>query len=998
VTVRDVLAALRASGEVRVVEGRLHIRGSQSALTPKLRAAVEECKPELITALEAEAAAERVCDGRDIVAALADRGITVRLAEDGTIWAGPANLIDEADRALLAAHRGEVLADLRARDAVVQRPEIGCGHPHVVISNGVLEGQQCDMRRRVRPAAEGESLGPERHRESQAASGLRAAHLVDEADRDLPATHRDAAPAALAAESAPSSLEPAAIGADDRAHDIVLGPACTCLVHVEVPAGSGPEVVDEIASVLTRYPGGDDVLLHIRVEDCEVTMQVGERFRVAGGQPLKAALDAQFQREIVRLEPIQPAAGGLGISGVVPGSGGEGPPTGVATGALVPGQQGRPASTGAEPTGWLEPGTAAPAALQGDSDAQRCEPEPADASHPQDAERSMPATSAGANGGGQAPPRVEAGAQAFDVEPVLVTTAAELEGALPEILATPTLGFDTEGTGLDPLTAGIRLVQLATGRRSYLVDVFRLPLSALQPIFDGGRRLIGHNLKFDLRMLCAGGIALPTSVGSYVFDTMLASRLLGAGDRDQKHGLADVALRCLGLKLNKTEQTSDWSGDLSLDQLRYAAKDAAVLVPLQDRLSAELEGAGLAEVSGIEHRALPAVAWLEQSGALFDADRWLALAEAADRRRRQVEVELDRLAPPEMPCLPMFGTETSSSRWNSPDQVRRLLRQRGVDIASTAVEALKANQERDPLIGLLVEHREAAKAVSTYGRDYLKHVHATTGRIHATYHQLGSAAGRMSCARPNLQQIPRALEYRTCFRAPEGRVLVGADYGQIEPRVAAEISSEEQLISAYRDRADVYRRVANDLGTERSVAKTVVLGALYGLGARGLVSRLKTDAGIDITEPQARSYLDTFFASYPRLDRWRRSFPRDTPVDTRTLSGRRRLAVADYTRKINSPIQGSAADIFKVAMGLLFETRAQVPDARLVLSVHDELVLEVAEPEADAARTWLARCMREAGERYLKRVPVVAEVGIGLSWAETKKSASPVEEDSQWAA
>jgi DNA polymerase I len=178
----------------------------------------------------------------------------------------------------------------------------------------------------------------------------------------------------------------------------------------------------------------------------------------------------------------------------------------------------------------------------------------------------------------------------------------------------------------------------------------------------------------------------------------------------------------------------------------------------------------------------------------------------------------------------------------------------------------------------------------------------------------------------------------------------------------------------------------------------VVLGALYGLGARGLVSRLKTDAGIDITEAQARSYLDAFFASFPSLDRWRRSFPRDTPIDTRTLSGRRRLAVGDYTQKINSPIQGAAADIFKVAMGLLFETRAEVPSARLVLSVHDELVLEVVEAEADAARVWLARCMREAGERYLKRVPVVTEVGVGPSWAETKKSAAPLEEDSEWAA
>ena len=229
-------------------------------------------------------------------------------------------------------------------------------------------------------------------------------------------------------------------------------------------------------------------------------------------------------------------------------------------------------------------------------------------------------------------------------------------------------------------------------------------------------------------------------------------------------------------------------------------------------------------------------------------------------------------------------------------------------------------------------------------------------------------------------------------------MLVGADFSQIEPRISAEISGEERLLAAYRDRRDVYRQVASELGVDRSVAKTIVLGALYGLGARGLARRLRADAGIEMAEAQARSYLDAFFAGYPALDRWRSGRRGDGPVATRTLSGRRRLNVEDYTRKINTPIQGSAADVFKTAMALLYESRDVAPSARLVLSVHDELVLEVGEAEAEVARHWLARCMREAGQVYLERVPVVVEVGVGATWADTKKTAAPVEEVDEWAA
>ncbi|HXM56322.1 MAG TPA: DNA polymerase, partial [Candidatus Dormibacteraeota bacterium] len=648
----------------------------------------------------------------------------------------------------------------------------------------------------------------------------------------------------------------------------------------------------------------------------------------------------------------------------------------------VPGQEGRPASTGAEPTGGPEPETVAPLALLDGSDAQTRDPEPV----------------AGADGGGEAPPRIEAGAQGFDAEPVLVTTAAELERALPEILAAQVLGFDTEGTGLDPLTAKVRLVQLATGQRTYLIDVFRLDLRALQPIIDGAQRLVGHNLKFDLRMLMAAGIRLPADIGRRMSDTMLAGQLLGAGLDGQRYRLADLAQHYLGVELDKTEQVSNWSGDLTDEQLLYAARDAAVLLPLRDRLRVELERAGLNEVAGIEHRALPALVWLEQTGAPFDQAAWLALADIAQEQRRGLERELDALAPPDMPTLPLAGLGDVSTRWGSPAQVRRLLADRGLMLPDTRDVTLHERHDDDPLIPVLLKHRDAAKRAGAFGREFLRFVHPLTARIHADFFQLGSEAGRASCRAPNLQQIPHAAEYRACFRAPEGRVLVGADYSQIEPRIATEISGEERLLAAYRERRDVYRQVASELGVERGVAKTIVLGALYGLGARGLVRRLKADAGIEMAEAQARSYLDAFFAGYPALDRWRSSRRGDGAIATRTLSGRRRLNVEDYTRKINTPIQGSAADVFKLAMGLLYESRDVAPSAHLVLSVHDELVLEVGEAEAEAARHWLARCMREAGQVYLERVPVVVEVGVGATWADTKKTAAPVEEVDEWAA
>ncbi|TMC02960.1 MAG: hypothetical protein E6J41_28885, partial [Chloroflexi bacterium] len=853
---------------------------------------------------------------RDLLTLLRGKGVEL-VSVGGDLRVGcPAGVLTAELRELIAARKAELLSLVVAEHTaliVSDGRDVGCQHPHVIVSNGVLECQRCDMRRPVRPAGEADAPPSEGGSGSHVAfeheaaaahlvadgrdilAALRdrgitvrldeagrpwaaPAELVDEADRALLAAHRDAVLAALG-----SGVRELQVSTDDarlegagnaatRNPGLDGRPSASTwygAVHIDVP-GEDPKAVDRIAHVLARHPGSDEVQLHIVSGDRVVTMQVGERFRVAAGPAVKAELDACLGREVARLELAAPLlaavdddAGMPGVGpadGIVPEAGdlvaehraltaagidpaAEEPiddasasqprlvlqaPT-MATGGLVPGQEGRPASTGAEPTGGSQPGIGTPLALFDGSDAQRRDPGPI----------------GDASGDGE---RIEAGAQAWEAEPVLVTTAAELGRALPEILAAPALGFDTEGTGLDPLTARMRLVQLATGRRTYLVDVFRLDVRALQPVLDQAQRLVGHNLKFDLRMLMAAGIRLPADIGRRISDTMLAGRLLGAGLDGQRYRLADLADRYLGVELDKTEQTSDWSGELTADQLTYAARDAAVLLPLRDRLRVELERAGLSEVAGIEHRALPAMVWLEQTGAPFDPAAWLRLAESAEERRSGLEGKLDAMAPSNALLLPLSGVEEASTRWSSPAQVRRLLASRGLVVADTRDETLHEHHDDDPLIPLLLQHREAAKQSGSFGREFLRFVHPVTGRIHADFFQLGSEAGRASCRSPNLQQIPHTAEYRACFRAPEGRVLVGADYSQIEPRIAAEISGEERLLAAYRERRDVYRQVASELAVERGVAKTIVLGALYGLGARGLVRRLKADAGIAMAE------------------------------------------------------------------------------------------------------------------------------------------------------
>jgi DNA polymerase-1 len=554
-----------------------------------------------------------------------------------------------------------------------------------------------------------------------------------------------------------------------------------------------------------------------------------------------------------------------------------------------------------------------------------------------------------------------------------VSDAADLAMVATAVEESRRVGLDTETTGLDPRTDRLRLLQLATERGTYLVDCFAVGPSPLWGALSGVE-LVGHNLAFDLAFLAR----LRFEPGR-VFDTQRAAELLTGRQGRGYFTLAQTVERELGRDLDKAGQKSDWSVPvLTADQFRYAAADAEVLPPLADALAARHREASLERVAAIEARAVPAVAWMAGAGVGFDRAAWGKLAAEAEAERDRLRGLLDDEAP--TPDGRLF----KAINWNSTDQVQEVFRKAGVVLDSTGDDALAACDH--PLAALLRDYRTAAKLVSTYGRDWLKHV-ASDGRAYPGWQQIGAgASGRMSCRDPNVQNLPRDPRYRRCFVAPPGRVLVKADYSQIELRIAAKVSGDARMLEAYRTGEDLHALTARSvLGkadvtkADRQTAKSLNFGLLYGMGAKGLRAYARSNYGVELTEAQAREYRAAFFRAYPGLRRWHNSVP-DRPIETRTLAGRRRQNVAKFTEKLNTPVQGTGADGLKTALALLWERRADCPGAVPVLAVHDEIVVEVDASQAEAVSGWLRQAMLDGMVPLVEPVPVEVEIGVAPTW------------------
>jgi DNA polymerase I-like protein with 3'-5' exonuclease and polymerase domains len=574
---------------------------------------------------------------------------------------------------------------------------------------------------------------------------------------------------------------------------------------------------------------------------------------------------------------------------------------------------------------------------------------------------------------------VVSGAQEY----LLVQHPADLATVATALDETTLVGIDTETTGLDPRADRVRLLSLTVdtidgGTFVYLVDCVAVNPSPLWEAL-AERELVVHNAAFDLAFLSRLGF----TPAAPVHDTMILARLLEAGGPHfHRCRLADCCERYLNQPLDKKAQRSNWAKHLTADQLRYAARDAHVLVPLYRALLAKVREAGLGPVADIETRALPAFLWLARSGVAFDREAWAALTREAEQAVQELAVQLDAVAPSRTDFL----VGTTVWNWDSPQQVQAAFAAAGVLLKSTDDDSLAGVDH--PMASLLRTYRAAQRLVTAYGADWSQHA-AANGRIYANWNQLGSVAGRTSGSAPNLQQVPRDPRYRRCFSAPPGRVLIKADYSQLQLRIAAKIAEEPTMLGAYARHEDLHTLTARQLTgktevtkADRQLAKAVNFGLLFGLGAKGLCRYARSQYGLDLSESQTRNYRAAFFRSYAKLATWHRTAGHSSTNECRTLAGRRRLLdeKTPYTHRLNTPVQGTEADGAKLAMALLWERRDQFPGTFPVLFNHDEIVVECDIAQVEAVASWLKQCMLDGMAPLIDPVPVEVEVSISRTW------------------
>ncbi|HET7558464.1 MAG TPA: bifunctional 3'-5' exonuclease/DNA polymerase [Limnochordia bacterium] len=544
---------------------------------------------------------------------------------------------------------------------------------------------------------------------------------------------------------------------------------------------------------------------------------------------------------------------------------------------------------------------------------------------------------------------------------------------------------DTETTGLDPLRDKIRLVQLATPDEVFIVDAFAVgELAPLAPLFaEPSRVFVFQNAKFDVKFLRMAGLDIRS-----LFDTMLAAQVLDGGLGLTAFGLGDLARTYLQLELDKSQQVSDWSGPLTAEQLSYAARDARVLLALREAMVPQLVRDRLVEAAKLEFDCVLATAEMELAGMGIDQGAWRALGESLHKQRTEAEAALiAELAPALQKDLlgrPLINLDSNP-------QLLEALQRLGVPIEATDRLVIKPLAGEYTVLQRLLDYRHVAKAITAFSDTLLKHVHPVTGRLHADYRQIGAATGRFSCNRPNLQQIPRTAEYRRCFVPAAGRKLIIADYSQIELRIVAQMAQDERMIEAYRSGEDLHRLTASIVSerpieqvgkAERQAAKAINFGLIYAMGAKGLATYAQNTYGVDLSEEEAERFRTRFFAAYAGVARWHERGRREQLQETRTLAGRvRRFANPSLTAAYNAPVQGTSADITKRALAALYGAFAGTA-TRLVGTVHDEILVET--PEADAQRVCeqVTAQMVAAGEAYLRDVPVEVEAHVAASWAE----------------
>ena len=594
-----------------------------------------------------------------------------------------------------------------------------------------------------------------------------------------------------------------------------------------------------------------------------------------------------------------------------------------------------------------------------------------------------------------------------------IFTIKELMDWIARLNKAPLFAFDTETTDLDYMKAELVGVSFAINENeaAYVPvahDYEGAPqqlsrdevLQQLKPLLeDPKQHKLGQHLKYDMNVLAhydieLDGIAHDTMLQSYVLDSTAT-----------RHDMDSLALKYLGCNTIHFEDIAGkGKNQLTFNQIDiekaapYAAEDADITLRLHHTLWPKLEGEPELKwlYENIEIPLVPVLSRIERNGVYIDVDM-------LGKQSKQLEKSIATL---EKEAFDMAGEEFNIS---SPKQIQAILFEKlGLPVLkktpkgqpSTAEDVLQELALDYPLPKLILEHRSLAKLKSTYTDKLPLQVTDKTRRIHTSYHQATASTGRLASKDPNLQNIPIRTEegrrIRQAFIAPDGCRIIAADYSQIELRIMAHLSGDKGLLTAFAEGVDVHRATAAEVfGTtpdkvsneERRRAKAINFGLIYGMSAFGLGKQL------GITRSEAQQYVDLYFERYPGVKAFMdntREQARETGY-VKTVFGRRlylpdinhsnaqRRQYAERTA-INAPMQGTAADIIKLAMINTDQwIRNSKLDIKMIMQVHDELVFEVKESEVTKASKEIARCMESVADL---NVPLQVDVGIGANWDE----------------
>jgi DNA polymerase-1 len=603
--------------------------------------------------------------------------------------------------------------------------------------------------------------------------------------------------------------------------------------------------------------------------------------------------------------------------------------------------------------------------------------------------------------------------QVSDLSVVTITDQAVFDCWLSRLEAAPLFAFDTETTSLNYMQAEIVGLSFAIepGEAAYVplahlnpglegqLDRDRI-LDQMKPLLESDAvKKVGQHLKYDANVLANHGITLR----GIAHDTMLQSYIIDAvGSR---HDMGSLALKYLGQRVISFEEVAGKGAkQVSFDHVdieqaaAYAAEDADVTLRLHETLMPKLEAeTALNEVyQRLELPLVPVLSKIERNGAFVSIDKLRAQSHEIAIRLAELESQACELAgQPFNLASPKQLGEILFEKLELP-----VIKKTPKGAPSTAEEVLVELANDYELPAVLIEHRGLAKLKSTYTDKLPEMVDTRTGRVHTSYHQAVTATGRLSSSDPNLQNIPirtqEGRRIRQAFIAPEGRKIVAADYSQIELRIMAHLSSDAGLLHAFANELDVHSATAAEVfdvsldevtTDQRRKAKAINFGLIYGMSAFGLAKQ------IGVARGEAQEYIDRYFARYPGvadyMDATRAIAHEQGYVET--LLGRRlylpeinarnkqRQLAAERTA-INAPMQGTAADIIKLAMidvdAWLTETAL---DAKMIMQVHDELVFEVAD---EACETLCNNVTERMANVIELQVSLLTEVGVGANWDE----------------